>query len=499
MGVEENAGTPPDEVLRDQLSKMLEAPQFCGSAVYVRLLKYLVDSALAGKALTQDVVGYDVFPDQYKSDESGIVRVNCNALRKRLADYYKTNGKDDIVVFDFRKGRSYKVHFQYSATSDAAQKCRTIRNDLLSQYPVGNVYRRLALESVIARAPAYAPAHVCLAECCLWAAVDNSQHWKAFQLLKDAHSSINTAISLSPDSWFAYVVLGAISVCQQEWDCAAQSFDEALILAPLKTRINHYYAAYLFSLGRLSEGLGLVRSNALENPQDTLTQAIYGLFLMAAGKLSEAREVLEREINGGKNHRLAPVFLAFIKISPHKYWKNPKTEAERYASDTFFYVQRKNRLNDDDLFDLNGPFDLPTNALDAGAAIHVACENFNPDIETGESVILNGFNSVSFCRGVLSYCHAKIGDEDGAVDLMSGLCADGDFFQKALGAYGLVEIVETIISLAKAAENHEPLLAWLHLWPIFDPIRHHPAFQELLENLGLPPNDVIRYIPCVRN
>ncbi len=76
------------------------------------------------------------------------------------------------------------------------------------------------------------------------------------------------------------------------------------------------------------------------------------------------------------------------------------------------------------------------------------------------------------------------------------LSKDGDFFQKAVGAYGQSDVVEAILSLSYAAENCEPLLIWLHLWPIFDPIRHHPAFQELLENLGLPTNNVMRYLPC---
>ena len=39
--------------------------------------------------------------------------------------------------------------------------------------------------------------------------------------------------------------------------------------------------------------------------------------------------------------------------------------------------------------------------------------------------------------------------------------------------------------LRKAADNHEPLAAWLHLWPMFDPIRHHPEFKKLLVDMGL--------------
>ena len=184
MDVPRNSGTPPNGAVVDQLRKMLEAPLFSGAAVRTRLLTFLVDSAIAGKPLNEDIIGYEVFPEKYKSDESDIVRVNCSTLRKHLASYYKAEGIGDTVVISLPKGKAYRAHFQYGISSEAAKKCTMVRNHLRSEYPVGNGFRLLTLWQVLEEEPIYAPAHAGLAECNLWAAVDNSQGWLAFTFLE---------------------------------------------------------------------------------------------------------------------------------------------------------------------------------------------------------------------------------------------------------------------------------------------------------------------------
>jgi hypothetical protein len=42
-------------------------------------------------------------------------------------------------------------------------------------------------------------------------------------------------------------------------------------------------------------------------------------------------------------------------------------------------------------------------------------------------------------------------------------------------------------ALIKAREEGHPLIWWLHLWPVLDPLRDYRPFQALLADMNLPP------------
>ncbi|MEJ7605143.1 MAG: hypothetical protein WKF37_02505 [Bryobacteraceae bacterium] len=83
----------PDATIRDQLDRMLKSGTFAQAPMLSRLLRYVVEQTLAGKAdgLKEYPVGVEVFDRGQSFDPrtDTIVRVQARRLRSRLEEYYK--------------------------------------------------------------------------------------------------------------------------------------------------------------------------------------------------------------------------------------------------------------------------------------------------------------------------------------------------------------------------------------------------------------------------
>jgi hypothetical protein len=93
----------------EQVERILRSDTFRASGVLRRLLRYLADKAFAGEAdqLKEYTIGIDAFgkPSSYDPRQDAIVRLQIGRLRQKLADYYRTEGQGDPVVFELPKGR----------------------------------------------------------------------------------------------------------------------------------------------------------------------------------------------------------------------------------------------------------------------------------------------------------------------------------------------------------------------------------------------------------
>ena len=98
-----------DIELSVELERILKSDTFRTSAVLRRLLQFLLDKAVTGEAdqLKEYSIGVDAFgkPSSYDPRHDAIVRLQVGRLRQKLGEYYRTEGKDDPVVFDLPKGR----------------------------------------------------------------------------------------------------------------------------------------------------------------------------------------------------------------------------------------------------------------------------------------------------------------------------------------------------------------------------------------------------------
>jgi hypothetical protein len=83
---------------RAELHSILQSQSFLRSPGLSRLLSYLCEKVLAGESgrIKEYSVALDVFgrQDSFDQDSDSIVRVQANRLRKRLTEYYATEGKE---------------------------------------------------------------------------------------------------------------------------------------------------------------------------------------------------------------------------------------------------------------------------------------------------------------------------------------------------------------------------------------------------------------------
>jgi hypothetical protein len=90
------------EEVRNQLRRILESPVFHNSKRYANVLKYIVDQTLAGcgNQLKERTIGIEVFhrtPD-YDTAADHAVRSAVAEVRKRLAQYYQQNVRDQLRI-----------------------------------------------------------------------------------------------------------------------------------------------------------------------------------------------------------------------------------------------------------------------------------------------------------------------------------------------------------------------------------------------------------------
>lgn len=129
-----SATAPPTELSDSDAAQKHEAVQkvlantgFQRSHRLSQLLSYIAERTLARDfdALKEPVIGQRVFsrPANYSSGDDNIVRVSVRQLRRKLEDYYATDGAPDGIRLVIPKG-SYALEFQ-SIASQATRAAPT--------------------------------------------------------------------------------------------------------------------------------------------------------------------------------------------------------------------------------------------------------------------------------------------------------------------------------------------------------------------------------------
>lgn len=97
-----------NEEIRAELDRVLASATFVRSKRLGRFLRFTVEQCLDGhhQALKEYLVGVEVFNKLETFDPriDSIVRVEARRLRSKLERYYQTEGREDHVVIQFRKG-----------------------------------------------------------------------------------------------------------------------------------------------------------------------------------------------------------------------------------------------------------------------------------------------------------------------------------------------------------------------------------------------------------
>ncbi len=104
-----------EDATQAQVERILNSTTLRNAEVLRRLFKFLAEKSLAGEAdhLKEYIVGVDAFgkPPGYDPRQDSVVRIQMGRLRHKIADYYKDEGKDDLVLIDVPKGH-FKITWQ---------------------------------------------------------------------------------------------------------------------------------------------------------------------------------------------------------------------------------------------------------------------------------------------------------------------------------------------------------------------------------------------------
>lgn len=122
------------EAIHAELDRILASATFVRSKRLGRFLRFTVEQCLDGRqnALKEYLVGVEVFNKMETFDPriDSIVRVEARRLRSKLERYYQTEGRDDQIVIQFRKGSYVPIimtreQFQTSGYVDGAAHHRS--------------------------------------------------------------------------------------------------------------------------------------------------------------------------------------------------------------------------------------------------------------------------------------------------------------------------------------------------------------------------------------
>ena len=111
------------------LAKIINSKEFCGSKIYQNYLTYLVNATHEGNILKEATIAIDVFgkDEHFNPSEDTIVRTHTYTLRKKLDNYYYTEGKDDKYQLTIPKGH-------YHAVFEPASRTQQVSKNLVQKF-----------------------------------------------------------------------------------------------------------------------------------------------------------------------------------------------------------------------------------------------------------------------------------------------------------------------------------------------------------------------------
>lgn len=111
---------PPDAI-RQQLARIIASSGFGRSDLLARFLRFIVESTLRGEAekLKEWVIGVEAYSrgPEFDPRVDSIVRTEARRLRRKLADYYASEGRNDPVIIELPTG-SYEPLFRFRRDTD---------------------------------------------------------------------------------------------------------------------------------------------------------------------------------------------------------------------------------------------------------------------------------------------------------------------------------------------------------------------------------------------
>jgi tetratricopeptide (TPR) repeat protein len=364
-----------DTALQDpviaQLERMLSRPPLVSSPSLSRLLRYLVEETLAGRAteINEYTLGVRIFhrsPD-FNPRVDPIVRVQTHYLRAKLAQYYAGAGAEDPMVIEL-PARTYVPRYPQpesravpeqmevpalpAAESPAIDSPHSSRRtavvgmsvvalaafgllgyswvsanhdpdpaaqDLYARgrYLLDRQTEAALLQSVdcfrkaTTHDPRFAAAYAGLAD-----ALDNLVQYGYMpprEGMEEARLAARHAVSLDPHLAEGYVALAAISEAY-DWDFkkAESEYRRAIELNPELPAAHLWYGMFLRDQGRMKEAMPELRRAEQMEPMSVMASINLAYALHIAGDTTAAVEMAQRAQELNPELPIADVLLANI-------------------------------------------------------------------------------------------------------------------------------------------------------------------------------------------
>jgi hypothetical protein len=432
---------------KDQLARILATKLFKKHPKLSDLLQFLVDCHLDGTPVSQEIVALKVYKRTGKWNplDDSCARDGMSRLRKLLETYYISDGIEDRLNLEIEQYRSiFSYNLRNPAERSFRRALRYIATDPRTAFSL--------LDAALNVQPDHAEALAARAETELWRPMYGNEI-DIPNLLKVGEVQAQESLRYDAKCWRAHVVMGLLHSCRKEWGKAAEAFASALQSSPGDTRAHPWYAAFLMATGKTGEALDLTKARAYEPSQTPWPLLTYAVFLYAARKFVEAEQVILEAKNDFEDTWLS-----------HALWS---------------CVSHGRQESPAPLLGMSLPQSLPDGAVVyTGLCILETLRRLSPDHPDYPSAKLE---LGKWVEGKLSVWESPTYDdsEPFAERRVSP-------FHLATGCMAIGDSQKAIELLAIDFERGHPLMVWLHLWPIFDPLRDFPAFKSLIARMKLP-------------
>jgi tetratricopeptide (TPR) repeat protein len=446
---------PSRPQVQEQVSRILASKVFANSATPSNFLARLVSDTLHDTVCDEHKLGVEVFgkrKDWIPKDE-GVVRMNMRILRQKLAEYYASAGEYDPVIIGFPERGKHVAVLSYNPRT-AAVMCHRLNIDLYERvFPQINNrnmdYVEEQFKKCIRDHPSFSPAFSSLAEILLTrAALKDGEVRELKSCLQESEELARRALQLNPHDWLAHIVSAGLHCCRFRWEAAEEAFNAALRIAPLDTHLHVLYAMYLCAVGRREESAHCFKLRLKDRPHDKFTELLFGFFLY-----------LERD------------------------FENASLQVGMYSADNrdclTSGIQAKHEI-----MQLNNWL-----AEILYACIRLATRR-QPVEYVGQLV-----NQSALAQGVAIVGLAQISPSERptiaytARAILERMEQEGSGFGPvsiAMAYMGVGRFDEAVKKLEESCELGHPLMALLHVWPIFDPLRDRDDFMALVTLMNLP-------------
>jgi tetratricopeptide (TPR) repeat protein len=359
--------------MRAELDRILASAEFRGSERRSRLLKYLVEKAIAGEPVKEYIIGVDVFDksSDYDPRIDPAVRVEMSRVRARLADYYAGEGKANRERLEFPK-RNYApalrraepstqvplranplkawrpgwlvatlglamlvsagaVGWRFETRSakppdnpEARQLCAKARFFWNKRTPEALRTSLELYQQAIRQWPKYAPAYAGEALC--YAVMATNSELPAEPTSSEAIDAAKAAIALDPTVAEAHAALGWLAYAvHADWKTADMELERAEELDPSFATAHQWRALSLLYVGKTDEAAPEMAKALHLDPVSMPLLAADGMISYFSRRYDEAVEKARRLLAMDPAFREAHLMLGEALEAKHE-WAGAESE-----------------------------------------------------------------------------------------------------------------------------------------------------------------------------